>query len=80
MEKAFDIKVLADKLKKRGLDIAEEALMIVIDESVDWAVESAAKSENAVVKVVAPILVVAKPHLKEIADKIDGEDDYNPGA
>ena len=34
---AYEVKELADKLKSKGLDIAEEAVVQVIEASLEWA-------------------------------------------
>jgi hypothetical protein len=71
--KAYDVKVLLSKLKARGLDIAEEMAIVVIEETSAWVVESAAISENKIDDLAAlgmPQLVVLA---KGLADKIDGQ-------
>jgi hypothetical protein len=76
-KKAYDLKVLTAKLKARGLDLAEEAAVIILEETTDWVTESAIISKTPFDDVAA----VAMPALKKIAlseiDKIDGEDDAN---
>ena len=72
MEKAYDVKALIAKLKGRGLDIAEEAAIILIEESFDWIEESAKLSPTPYDNMALIVL----PQLKEIAlktvDKLDG--------
>lgn len=74
MEKAYDIKDLGAKLKDKGLDLAEDASVLVLDAVFDFLVESAQKSENKIDDLIAPILMAAKPIIKEQIDKIDGEE------
>lgn len=74
MEKAYDVKDLASKLKDKGLDIAEESLNIVVEELFVW-VEESAKVSSTPYDDMALLLL---PQLKELAlkaiDKIDGEE------
>lgn len=74
MEKAYDLKALALKLKARGLDIAEDAAKIIVEETMDWTVESALKSENKVDDILAGVMPIAKKHVLELVDKIDGQE------
>ena len=74
MEKPFDLKVLMEKLKSKGLDLAEEAVIIFINEASDWANESALIHPNAIVKGLVPLAIsTVKPLALEAADKIDGK-------
>lgn len=72
MEKAYDVKVLAEKLKARGLDVAEEAAKIIVEEAFAWVEESAKASETPYDNMGLIVL----PELKKLAlgavDKIDG--------
>lgn len=70
--KPYDLKVLVEKLKAKGLDVAEEAVKILIEEVSVWVVESAQISATPF----DDIVVVAVPAIKKVAleqaDKIDG--------
>lgn len=72
MEKAYDLKVLAEKLKAKGLDVAEEAAKIIVEETLTFIVESAVKSENKYDDLLVAIVPVIKPHILSAVDKIDG--------
>ena len=72
-EKAYDIKDLGEKLKAKGLDIAEDASVLVLESVIDWLQESAVKSENKVDDIVAPLLGAIKPYILDQIDRIDGE-------
>ena len=73
MEKAYDVKALAVKLKARGLDVGEELVKVIVEETCDWVVESAALSENKIDDLAA----IGIPQLEKLAlgyvDKIDGQ-------
>lgn len=74
MEKAYDIKELGNKLKGKGLDIAEESLLIVWEETIDWIKESAAKSETPYDDMAMVIVPQLDKLVREQIDKIDGEE------
>ena len=75
MVKAYDPKVLIEKLKGKGLNLAEEAATIVVEETLNWVSESAIISENKMDDILAVIIPVIKPHIMRLIDKIDGEVD-----
>lgn len=72
MEKAYDLGVLGEKLKARGLDLAEEAVGIIYVELKAWLKESALVSENKIDDVVAAFLDQLDPIVLPQIDKIDG--------
>lgn len=71
--KPYDLKVLLGKLKARGLDIAEDMAMIVVEETSQWVVESAVLSENKIDDVAALGMPQLVSLVKSLADKIDGK-------
>jgi hypothetical protein len=73
MEKAFDVKVLMGKLKARGLDLAEDAAVIVIEETFDWTGESLALTNNKLDDVVIPFIPTLKAAALSQVDKLDGK-------
>lgn len=77
MEKAYDLKALAVKLKDAGLPVAEEAAEAVAGKAYvamkEWAKESAAMSENKVDDIIAPFYDHMDAMVLPIIDKIDGE-------
>lgn len=73
MDKPYSGKVLVEKLKESGLDVAEDAAKVVVDSVLDWVKESAQKSENKVDDVIANLIDPIKPYIDEQLDKIDGE-------
>jgi len=73
--KAYDVKVLVAKLKARGLDVAEDMAMVLIDEVSAWVVESAVISENKVDDIAALGMPELVKIVKQLADKIDGKDE-----
>lgn len=70
---SFKLSVLLERLKGRGLDLAEEAGKIVVEETLGWAEDSA----KEVGGIVAGVAMVAIPQIKTLAlaavDKIDGQ-------
>lgn len=75
MEKAFEAKALVEKLKARGLDVAEEAAKVLVEEVLDWAQESVLISENKFDDLVAPFIPQVKEAALKAIDKIDGKVD-----
>jgi hypothetical protein len=77
MEKAYDLKVLGEKLKAKGLPIAEEALETIAKEVYiavkEWAKESAPVSESKVDDFIAPFYDQLDALVFPLVDKIDGE-------
>lgn len=74
MEKAFDVKVLVQKLAAQGLPLAEEAAELLVATVFEWTEESAAAHPNAIVKAAVPLAIqVVKPIVKEALNKIDGQ-------
>lgn len=74
-KKAYDIKVLAEQLKAKGLDLAEEALVLVVEELFTWVEESATISESIYDDMGLLVLPQLKKMALEQVDKIDGEKD-----
>ncbi len=72
MEKAYDVKVLIGKLKARGLDVAEEAGKILVEETFAWLGESADVSENPYDNMAKVIYPKAKEFALAQIDKLDG--------
>ena len=71
---AYEASKLVAKLKKNGLDVAEEAAKVVVDSVVEFLVEGAAESENKVDDFVVPLLLAAKPLVDREIDKINGRE------
>lgn len=46
MEKAYDLKGLGDELKGQGLEVAEEAVKVIVNSVFNWLDKSADLSEN----------------------------------
>ena len=73
MEKAYDFKVLVEKLKARGLDLAEDAAGLMLEELCDWVVESSAVSATPFDDVLAVVMPTLKKEAAKMVDKIDGK-------
>lgn len=72
MEKAYDIGALGERLKAKGLDLAEGAAGIVYVEVKEWLKESAALSENKFDDLASPFLDQLDTVVLPQIDKIDG--------
>lgn len=73
MVKAYDVKELVAKYKARGLDIAEDAAIMILEETMDWVEESAKISTTPYDDIVAVVIPVAKKEAMKAIDKIDGK-------
>lgn len=73
MDKAYDLKVLGEKLKGKGLDMAEESAKIVFESVVEWVEESASISPNLYDDMIKLVMPQIKKVVLEQIDKIDGE-------
>lgn len=75
MDKAYDVKVLVEKLKGRGLDLAEDAAMIAVEEALVWLKDSAKVSENSYDDILMAVVPMFEAEIKKQIDKIDGKTD-----
>lgn len=74
MEKAFDLKDLRERLKSKGLEVAEDLAEVLVSETMDWASDSCAIHPNALVKGIGiPAVAILKPLALGAVDKIDGK-------
>ena len=73
METAFDIKALAEKLKSKGLDVAEDGVKILEESLVEWINESVVLTPSKIDDIAIPVLMALKPLLDLQIDKIDGK-------
>ena len=78
MMQAYDIAVLADKFKARGLDLAEDAVKGAVVDVLDWFEASAKLSATPFDDVALVVVPQLKKSVLELADKIDGVDDPEP--
>lgn len=72
---AYEVSKLVDKLKSKGLDVAEDAAVVVLEAVVEFVKEGAAESENKVDDLLVPLVDAIKPIVVQQLDKIDGKDD-----
>jgi hypothetical protein len=72
---AYEAHKLVDKLKSKGLDVAEDAAVVVLEAVVEFIKEGAAESENKVDDLLVPLVDAVKPIIVQQLDKIDGKDD-----
>lgn len=77
MGKAYDLKVLLNKLKETGLpalmNLAEEEALLVFKATKEWLKESAKLSENKIDDVVMPFIDFTDSAILPLIDKIDGQ-------
>lgn len=73
MEKAYDIKVLKEKLVKKGLPEMEDLAEKVYEATKEWYQESAVLSENKIDDVTLPFLSFVDQMVLPQIDKIDGQ-------
>ena len=72
--KAYDLKALGAGLKSKGLDLAEEALVLVVEELFVWVEGSAKISETPYDDMALLVLPQLKKMALEQVDKIDGQE------
>lgn len=75
MNKPFDTKDLAERLKAQGLPVLEDTAEVVVKEIFAWTKDSLAIHPNALVKSLGlPAVAVLEPLALEQVDKIDGKE------
>ena len=74
MEKAYDVKVLLEKLKSKGLDVAEESAKVLFESVVEWVEESAKLSATPYDDMGLIVLPQIKKLALEAIDQIDGKE------
>lgn len=74
VKKAYDVKVLMAKWKGRGLDLAEDVAVMIIEETCDWVSESAITSKTPFDDVLVAVMPTLKKEAVKAADKIDGQE------
>ncbi len=72
-KKAYDIKALLERLKGRGLDLAESAGVILVEETFGWLDESAVISKTPYDDMARVIYPQLKSAALAAVDKIDGQ-------
>lgn len=68
-------KELVEELKKKGINIAEDAVMHLIDAVFEIGERAVVASENKYDDLLLAAFPAGKKALKDLADKIDGEKD-----
>lgn len=74
MEKAYDVSVLVDRLKARGLEVAEDAAHIAVEELLAFLKESAQMSENVYDDILVAVIPMFEAEIQKQVDKIDGQE------
>lgn len=68
--KAYDVKVLLEKLKLRGVDIAEESARALVEELFVWLKDSAIESETKYDDLLLAVYPKIEEYILENVDKI----------
>lgn len=71
--KPYDIKVLLEKLKNRGVHVGEDVAKELVEDLFAFFEESARASATPFDDLLIPVLNILKPKLMEKLDQIDGE-------
>lgn len=71
--KPYDFKVLMERLKAKGLDIAEDAVVMIWNETSAWVKESAQVSVSKMDDLAIPVIEIVDGFAKVQIDKIDGK-------
>lgn len=71
--KAYDLKVLGELAKAKGLNIAEDAAEELYGVLKEWLVQSAQISENKYDDLILAVIPMIDELVLEEIDKIDGE-------
>lgn len=74
MEKAYDVSALVDQLKDAGVELAEDAALIVVEKALVWLKDSAELSENVYDDILVAVIPMFEAELKKQVDKIDGKE------
>lgn len=74
MKKAFDVNDLVEKLKGKGMDVAEEAAKVLVEETLSWIEESVQISESKYDDFALPVIGAVKPFVMKQIDLIDGKE------
>lgn len=74
VKKAYDFKLLAEKLKGQGLALAEDAAEKAFDATIEWLEESAKLSATPYDDMALILVPQIKKIAKEQIDKIDGQE------
>lgn len=73
-KKAYDVKLLLEKLKEQGLEIAEESAKVLVHGVFDWLEESADLSPNPYDDMAKVVYPKVKALALEQAEKINPAD------
>ncbi len=70
----MDFNKLVDRLKGKGLDIAEEAAKLVVVETFAWLEEEVIASENKIDDVLIALFPLVQKLVLDQVDRIDGKE------
>ena len=69
----MDFKLLLAELKKDGLEVAEDAAILLVDKTLDWLVSEVVKTENKYDDLLVVIMPVIKPIIMAKLEEISKE-------
>jgi len=74
-----EVKVSLEKqavanLKAKGIEVAEDALVLLLDEVLDYAAKKVIETENKFDDMLIAVLPIIKSQLVDLIDKVDGKE------
>ena len=61
-------------LKAKGIEVAEDALILLLDEVLDYAAKKVIETENKFDDMLIAVLPIIKSQLADLIDKVDGKE------
>jgi len=75
MVKSYDLKLLLEELKGKGIVVAEDLAEVLVESTFTWVEKSAIASENKYDDLLLAALPLVKSQILSQVDKIDGNVD-----
>jgi len=67
----MDFKLLIERLKDKGLDVAEDSAKVVVVETLAWLSGEVKKTGNPFDDLLIPVLPIVEREVLKLVDKID---------
>lgn len=71
---AYKLSGLLEKLKAKGLDVAEDGAKVIVEATLEWVQESAVASANKYDDLAVVLVSALKESILKEIDKIDGKE------